>query len=460
MNFKTLIGGLCLGGLMAGPAVAKVSPEEAKQLGGPKLTAFGAQQAANADGSIPAYTGPLKISMPGVGSTTLMLPDPYSSDKMLYKVDASNMSQYASLLTPGIAAMLRKYPTFHLDVYATHRSAGYPQWALDQTMKNATTAELTGSIEGDGVTGAYGGVPFPIPKNAYEVLWDFYLAWEGPAAEAVNGGGYFVDSSGNPTLTNRTSAITNYLFNDPSRTSMSGPFYYETLGTTTAPASSDGQKVMRQLPINYNVRDDTTYTYTVGQRRVRLAPEFKYDTPIAANGGSFTFDEISIFSGRPDRFQFRLVGEKEMLIPYNDFAFLQPDASVAKFLTPRHPNPEMIRWEKHRVWVLEATLKPGERHIYSRRTFYIDEDTYFMMASDAYDQAGNLYRVAFGMEWPCYNAPYPASYTAQLFFNLNRQSYAVSQWYGGPNQGGEFFKSKPYNQQFYTPESMAGMGIR
>lgn len=364
------------------------------------------------------------------------------------------------MLSPGVAALLRKYPNFRLDVYPTHRSVGYPQWVLNNTKKNATTAELTGDIEGDGVTGAYGGVPFPIPKNGCEVLWNFNLAVFAIAAAAVNGGGYLVDAAGHATLTNRTGAETNYPYYDPSKSSLDGPWYYETNALTTAPAGEDGEKILFFLPINYSNRQQTTFLYTVGQRRVRLVPEFKHDTPIAVNGGAFTYDESGIYTGRPDRFNFKLVGKGEMLIPYNDFAFLQKSATVDRFLTPQHPNPDFIRWEKHRVWVIEATLKPGQRHIYSRRTFYVDEDTWQMAASDAYDQAGNLYRVAIDMLWPLYNAPYPSSYAAAIFFNLNRRSYALSQWYGGPNNGGEIIQPHLFNQANYTPENMAGTGLR
>ncbi|MNN76902.1 hypothetical protein D3C81_1933200 [compost metagenome] len=61
-------------------------------------------------------------------------------------------------------------------------------------------------------------------------------------------------------------------------------------------------------------------------------------------------------------------------------------------LKPGYLNPDLARFEKHRVWVVEATLKPGARHVYAKRRFYIDEDTWQVMASDIYDSRGELWR--------------------------------------------------------------------
>ena len=52
--------------LLAAPALAKISAEEAARLGGEELTPMGAERAGNADGSIPAWTGGLKELSPGL----------------------------------------------------------------------------------------------------------------------------------------------------------------------------------------------------------------------------------------------------------------------------------------------------------------------------------------------------------------------------------------------------------
>jgi len=56
-----------------------------------------------------------------------------------------------------------------------------------------------------------------------------------------------------------------------------------------------------------------------------------------------------------------------------------------------------VRWELHRVWVVEADLKPGARHIYSERFYYLDEDSWNFALYDSFDQAGKLYRSSIWM---------------------------------------------------------------
>lgn len=155
-------------------AIAAVTAEEAKQLG-TTLTAFGAEKAASADGAIPEYAGGLTKPPADFVPNSGKWPDPFKDEKPLLSVNAANMAQYADQLTPGVQALLQRFPDYRLDVYPTHRTMHYPQWVLDNTAKNATSAKLVGKIEGDGVEGAFGGIPFPIPKSGYEVMWNAQL---------------------------------------------------------------------------------------------------------------------------------------------------------------------------------------------------------------------------------------------------------------------------------------------
>lgn len=453
---------VCLLSTIATPSFAKVSADEAKKLGGPVLTEFGAERAGNADGSIPAYTGGMTAPPANYTAGSGFLADPFAGEKPLYSVDAKNVDQYANNLTAGTAALIKKYPsTYRVDVYPTHRTASYPAWVLKNTLKNAVTAELVGNVEGDGVEGAYGGIPFPIPQNGYEVMWNNTLKWQGVRTVAQNGGGIFVDAGGHRTLTNETTNDQFYPYYDPAKTSLPDSMMEKALETSTAPASQDGTADILEFPINYGNSDQLFYVYTVGQRRVRLAPEFKYDTPVAQAGGAYIYDEINLWSGRLDRFDFKIVGKKDIIIPYNEFKLNQPTVSEQALFTPHHLNPDYFRWEKHRVWVVEATLKPGKRHIYSRRRFYLDEDDWSIVASDAYDQAGQLYRVAFSNNFPVYDAKWPYIYsTTFIFVNISQGTYNFTSWAGG--QYNSHFTS--YDQApppaHYSPETMAGSGIR
>ena len=176
MHNKTLISTLCgLALLTGGLAQAAVSPEQAARLK-TDLTPMGAERAGNADGSIPAWDGGYTQVPAGYKSGDKRA-DPFAGEKPLYSISAANMGQYAEQLAEGTKVLLNKYPDYRLDVYPTQRSAAAPQWVYDNTFANATRAQL--DVATEKVSGAYGGIPFPIPQNGAEVLWNYRLSWQG-----------------------------------------------------------------------------------------------------------------------------------------------------------------------------------------------------------------------------------------------------------------------------------------
>ncbi|MNY42797.1 hypothetical protein D3C86_1777200 [compost metagenome] len=140
---------------------------------------------------------------------------------------------------------------------------------------------------------------------------------------------------------------------------------------------------------NVDADKTATWTYLPGQRRVRRLPNACCDTPTPATAGVMSFDELYVFSGRMDRFDWKLVGKREMYIPYNANRILSLDKTPDLF-AEHHLKPENIRWELHRVWVVEATLKPGKRHVMSKSTYYLDEDTWAAVLGERYDAKGQL----------------------------------------------------------------------
>lgn len=402
------IAGFCM--LFAGTSLAAVSAEEAKQLG-TTLTEFGAEKAGNADGSIPAYTGGLPYRPAGKDRYE----DPFKGEKPLYTIDKSNVAKYASLLTPGIRALIARFPTYRVDVYPTHRTMCYtatpelPFSILENSLKNATTAKLAGKVMGDTVTGAdkkglpFAGIPFPIPKNGYEVMWNYHLRFE-PAISYMSMEGWLVDAAGrSSTLGNVEMSYCHpwYERSGTIRRLMEDAIFYYSAMTHTPPPNA-GIAYFGYYPV------DTTkqrqWFYTPGQRRVRRAPEFCYDIPIASYGGVFFWDEcFGGFDGRMDRFDFKLAGKKEMIIPYNVFGIAN-QSTIKEYLGPNHVNTSTVRWEKHRVWVVDATVKAGSRHAYGRRVFYIDEDSWAIALVDCYDSAGKLWRIRQEYLFPAYDA--------------------------------------------------------
>lgn len=394
-----------IGTFTATSAMAAVTAEEAKQLG-TTLTQFGALAAGNADGSIPPYTG----GLPKVGAydpkTMNAYIDPFAGEKALYSIDAKNMAQYDALLTPGTKAILKQYSTYRVDVYPSHRTARYPQWVLNNTIKNATTATLGGEVEGDLLQGAddgglpYRGVPFPIPKTGYEVLWNQTAKYSAAVSHSI-GKGFLVDTSGGVTeLGTPNSHFVHpwYDTKDFLRPKTPPGTIFGWSSTLMSPPSSAGIVFLNY----YTATGQKVWFYTPGQRRVRLAPEFSYDVPIASYGGVTVWDDIYGYVGRLDRYDYKLVGRREMIVPYNVFGTTNT-LSSKDIVGPQHVNPAAVRWEKHRVWVVEGTRKANARHAYSRRTFYIDEDSWAIVASENYDNGGALWRVNLYHTFPTYD---------------------------------------------------------
>ena len=161
---------------------AQASSYSAEDLKGSTLTPFGSIRAGNADGSISAWTGE-NLTLPAdfENGTT---PQFFTDEKPLYSITGANYTKYQDKLPAGAIALLQKYPNFRLDVYLTHRTAIAPQYVYDNIYKNATNAQL--SADGNSVTGAYGGIPFPFPKNGNEVMWNHELSWQGTTVQYSN----------------------------------------------------------------------------------------------------------------------------------------------------------------------------------------------------------------------------------------------------------------------------------
>lgn len=381
--------------LLAGIAQAAVSPEQAARLG-KDLTLAGAEKAGNADGTIPEFTG--GITSPPAGYKVGMFhPDPFASDKILFTITPQNYKQHADKLTVGQQAMFAKYPTFKMNVYPTRRSASFPARANEMTKVNATKCQLV--ADGEGVQNCAEGLPFPIPQNAYEVIWNHKLKYHGVSlARWANQAA--VTTGGSYNLVRLREELLG-LYYKPGNTSENvnnilAYFYQEVKG----PARLAGQVLLVHETLNQAKASRQAWVYNPGQRRVRRAPNVEFDNPGTASDGLRTNDMTDMFNGAMNRHNWKLVGKKEIYVPYNSYKAHSDKVKVKDLIRPNHLNPDLLRYELHRVWVVEATLKPGARHINPRRTFYVDEDSWSILVIDHYDGQGNIWRY---MEAPSVN---------------------------------------------------------
>jgi len=431
-----------------GAANAGVSADEARKLGA-ELTPAGAEKAGNKDGSIPAYTGGLTSAPAGYDKATNVRPDPFAAEKPLYSVDAKSMDKYADKLTEGTKAVMKGNPEYRVDVYPTHRTAAYPKFVLDNTLKNATSASV--DSKGD-IQGARAGIPYPIPKTGVEAMWNFVARFYGMSMQLPRFSAYNVDSAGKLVLSNQGSYMTEGVYYDENKPDAGVLNRVRT--EYTGPARRAGESAM-VIDAMDGEKGRRAWQYLPGQRRVRLAPDLSYDTPNPGTNGMSTYDDVNLFNGRMDRFDFKLVGKKEIIVPYNTYRFSYADKPEQVFLA-KSINPDVLRWELHRVWVVEATLKEGARHVYARRTFYLDEDSWAAVATDAYDGRGQLWRAGFAYLTQSYDVPVPTTTTAG-HYDVIAGTYYVNLW---PGAGGVKVSEKPTADATWSGDAMAAKGVR
>lgn len=434
--------------------MAKITPEQANKLGN-ELTPLGAEKAANADGSIPAWTGGITQAPAGYKPGDHH-PDPFAEDKVLLTIDKSNVSEYQNLLSPGQIKLFEIYPeTYKMNIYQTRRTASYPQYVYDATKQIATKAEL---IEGgNGIVNAAIGIPFPIPQNGLEAIWNHLLRFRGVAATR-NGGQAAPTAAGAYTTIGFDEQIM-FKYSEPTATAEAlteENILFRFKQSVTSPARLAGTALLVHETMDQVKTPRQAWTYNTGQRRVRRAPNVAYDAPGTASDGLRTTDDFDMFNGSPDRYNWKLVGKQELYIPYNSYKMHSNSVKYADLLMAGHINPEYVRWEKHRVWVVEATLKDNTRHVYGKRVFYIDEDSWQIHIADLYDNRAELYRVAMAHGINYYEVPTHWS-TLEVYHDLNSRRYIAI---GLDNEDRMYDFSVTLSDADFTPAALRREGTR
>ena len=411
---------LVLLGLGSG-AGAGVSEEQAARLGA-ELTPIGAERAGNAEGTIPAWTGGITQPPPSY-EPGAWHEDPYPEDAPLFTIGAANLEEHAPHLSEGQKALLQAYPeTWHMRVYPTRRSASYPEWVYEAVRSNATSAHLV--LEGKGsVADAMVSSPFPIPQSGVEVVWNHTLRFRGVRVSRGVGSAA-VTRRGNYSVVVSQQEI-GVPYASPSDTAFKRAYPNVMLALKSkiiAPTLSSGDGLLVIEPIDQTRDPRKTWIYSRALRRVLRNPYFAYDHSAPDSDGLRTVDELDLFNGPPDRFEWRLLGKRELYVPYNAYRLHGDDVAPNEILLVGHIDPERARYELHRVWVVEGRLKEGQRHVYSRRVFYVDEDSWQILVSDGYDSEGRLWRVAEAHALNYYDVPVLWD-TLQVYHDLRERRY-------------------------------------
>jgi hypothetical protein len=374
--------------IYAAPALAAVSAQEGDRLG-KDLTPLGGERAGNADGSIPVWNGGLTKAPPCYKGKGHRYCDPFVAEKPLLTITGQNAAQYRNQLSAGQLEMLRRYPGYRIRVFPTHRTSAVPDFVVKATRANATRAQLIS--DGEGIAGAAIGIPFPIPKTGVEPVWNHKLRYRGVGGRRWNTQIPVMSNGSYVPAKLREDARFEYSRPEATPESINNVAIYF-LQVTMAPPRLAGTIGLIHETMDQIKEARRVWAYNGGQRRLRRAPSVAYDNPGQAADGLRTNDQTDTFNGATDRYTWKLLGKREMFVPYNAYRLHSSELKYKDIVHKDHINPDLARYERHRVWVVEANVKPTTSHMYARRVFYIDEDSWQIVLVDIYDQRGKLWR--------------------------------------------------------------------
>jgi hypothetical protein len=383
-----------------------------------KYTRFGAEAGGNATGDIPAFEGAKGLKCPENYQKGEYLPNPYSGEKVLFRIDRTNVDKYAERLSPAQVERLRKHDKYYMNVYPSHRNFENPEMYLAATEKNRETCKLD---EKNVLHGFNGGLPFPAPKNGLEAIWNIKKPWAGDDL-ITDDCRRVVDRTGQIRKSRWTTKIMAF---DETRMTARIPnpdgLTMKILSFYSYPADREGEASLSFSYIDDNKESDV-WSYIPTLRRVRRAPTLVGGTQL---DGESTVDEIGFdFRDNINEWNWKLLGKKEMYVPANNYEVWKLNAKDSDECWPADLNPERIRYELRRVWAVEGTLAKGENHPYSKRVSYYDEDFYQPVVAERYDKRGNLWRMAEYLQ--CYNYCSKQRYViGYIYVNLESGRYEV-----------------------------------
>jgi len=441
-------------------AWAKAPASEAAKLGA-SLTPMGSEMAGTPDGEVPAWTGGLSSPPPGINfdPKKMNTPNPFPSDQPKFTITGANMGQYEDKLTDGHKALLKKYGSYKMKVYQSRRTCALPQYAYEAVKANAANSDLT--PDGDGIKNFRVGLPFPIldsnpTKAAQQLIMNKRFSFRGykatrqfSAAPVQSNGSYnllvvqdeAIFRYANPSV--KTSDVLNNI----------GLLY---IANTISPPRLAGNVILVHESINAQVEPRKAWSYSPGTRRVRRAPDIAYDNPGTNTDGMSTSDSFDGFNGALDRYDWSLKGKSVKYIAYNSYDLL--NVKYKNLVKPQHLDQEPVRYEPHRVYTIEAKLKPSARHVYARRIITMDEDAQVVNVAENYDGRGQLWRVQEVPLVNAYHVPHCGTGALEVVYDLLSSRYlALSLRAEEPPVN---YFADELQESRYTPEAIRSLGVR
>ncbi|MES1943358.1 hypothetical protein PC39_04542 [Salinisphaera sp. PC39] len=376
---------------------------------GDRWTPVGAVRAGNDDGTIPPWRGGLTpADAPEGYESGERLRDPFPDDEPRFVITADNYKRYADLLSAGHRAMFERYEDYRMPVYPTRRSAAFPEAIYRATLANQKRARLETP---DALVGARLGFPFRRPENGVEAMWNHRLRYRSNdiwvrSHEAV------VDAEGDYTLLERVEEVLFGYGNLARPEGMNDNIIAYYLAYLQRDGRSQGT-VLAHETLDRRRSERRIWVSVPGTSRLFRVPPVGYDNPRPSTDGLMFVDQIDMYNGAYDRYVWKLQGRRELIVPYNAYPLHSGEVEYDELLDEGFPDPEYTRYERHRVWVVEASERGGASHRFGTRVFYIDEDSWSILLVENYDHAGRLWRFQEGHAAQYYDLQ--LTYTAPAF---------------------------------------------
>jgi len=444
----SLLGAAAL--CVAAQAGAKASADEAAKLG-TTLTPVGAEKAGNADKSIPEWKpkpreGALKGDWPHDNEIDL--------DKPLFTITKANMAQYAAKLSEGHKKLLSSYDSYKLNVYPSRRPIGWPDEIYAATKANATSCELVNS---EILNSCKLGFPFPIPKSGAEPVWNHKLKWRGESVTRYNNQ-MIVQPNGQFQLTKIVEDVTfGYAsIKSPLELKPGQGEFLKYLSKTVAPPRLAGTFILVHEKMGTGAEGRAAWLYSPGLKRIRRAPTVCCDNPYEGTDGHQFYDQVDMFNGALERYNWKLLGKKEMYIAYNSNKIAGNKTKYKDLAKPKHLNQDLGRYELHRVWVVEADIKPGTSHTFKKRRFYLDEDGWTIGMVDDYDNRDQLYQF---QEGHIINAPnlLAATTVPEVIYHFTSGRYFITAAW---NEDKPIDATASFNSDYFSAASVQKMSTK
>lgn len=402
---------------LTGSAIASVPADQVARLER-DLTPVGAERVGNAEGTIPAWDGGITEAPNGYIPGNMHI-DPFADDAVAFVITKANYKEHGDKLTEGQKALFEAHPTYSMKIYPSRRSASYPAAVYRALKQNAASAQL--QERGTGVKNTRMTSPFPIPQSGLEAIWNHILRFRGTEA-AFRSSFATVQPDGSFSL---VTSDYNYLFvyaqPDVDLAKIENKIFYLKTDVVAPPKLAGSMNLVHET-LDQIRAPRQAWRYEAGQRRLRRVPNLSYDSEVPNSNGMRTVDQVDMYNGAPDQYDWVLKGKKEIYIPYNAYKLTNDGLKPAEAIRPKHINQDLARYELHRVWIVEGTLRVGLNHLYHKRRMHFDEDSWQIVLTDEYDDKNNLWRVSEAHLLNYYEVPVPWT-TLETTYDLKSGRY-------------------------------------